>query len=152
MARLEIITKEPNIPIPAWQLWVLRLSLFSIPIAFFCSAVYCFVNHVPNPRSVIPKSVICPITAMTFAFAILMIDRQVQTNSISSKEKRIVLVVGPIIVALIWIIAYSLRNNSQFDPTGDGEPVFPILCFAMACTKWLVHRDKHLTSREEPTN
>ncbi len=133
------------------QLWLFRLAWMSIPIALLCASIYCVVNHVPNPRSVVPKSAITLISALTFALYFLLIDGRMRSSKLNEKERNMTFYIVTVFVSLFWIIAYFIRHNSEFNFTGDGDPVFPILWFLVVCMKWYFEGSKDSSTKEAST-
>jgi hypothetical protein len=126
------------------HLWTFRVFLYSFPIAFLCSAIYCYIHHIPNPRSVVPKSVICLVSAIALGLYINVLDVSLRTTP---KEKRQITIGVLIVVPLVWLVILLVRNNSEFNFTGDGDPIFPILWLFLAIARWSLGHQK---SPKEP--
>ena len=101
------------------RLWLFRIAMYSIPIGFLCSAIYCFVYHVPNPRSVVPKSVILLIEAVTFAMYICQIELSIRGPKAKPNELRFVTAIVPFLALLLWVLVFALRNNPAIAFTGE---------------------------------
>ncbi len=95
----------------------------------------------------VPKSVICLVSAIAFGLYINVLDVSLQTNKATPKEKRQITIGVLIVVPLVWLVILLVRNNSEFNFTGDGDPIFPILWLFLAIVKWSF---RHHSSPKEP--
>lgn len=144
----ESLPIESDFRLSKRQLWLFRISIYSIPICFFCVAVYCLVKNIPNPRSVVPKFVLEFVTAVTFGLYASSWEMILRSSKSASQERRKIFYGGFILVALFWIAILIFRNNTQFNLTGDGEPTFRILWFVMGICHWSICRSKYRNSPE----
>lgn len=119
------------------QTWLYRVLVFSIPISFLCTAIYCQLNHVPNPRSVVPKSIILLMDAAAFAMYFAQFELHILSAYTSGKERRNWYVSTIVVVPVFWIIVIALRGNSQVSFTGDGDPVFPTMLVLFALLRFI---------------
>lgn len=145
---LESLPIGSDFRLSKWQLWLFRIFVYSIPICFFCVAVYCLVKNIPNPRSIVPKYILVFIMGVTFVLYASSGDMILRSRKSTSKERKGVVLGCFILVALFWIAILLLRNNTQFNLTGDGEPTFRFLWFFLGICHWSSCRNKHNCSLE----
>ena len=132
---------EKEFRLKPWQLWVFRIALYSLP-AFLLSVAFYYVWHrVPNPRSVIPKSVILLMGGIALGLMCNRVDRMMGRNKASNREKRMAAIGVPIIALVLWLGMFALRSNSEFKFTGSGGPVFATLWLIVSVLNWSLDRD-----------
>ena len=135
------VVPEKEFHLKPWQLWVFRIALYSLPVFLLSAAFYCVWHGVPNPRSVIPKSVILLMGAIALGLMCNRVDRMMGRNKASNRDKRMAAIGIPIVALVLWLAMFALRNNSEFNFTGDGDPLFPVMWLIMSVLQWSFDRD-----------
>jgi hypothetical protein len=128
---------EPEFRVTIAQVWLFQVLVFSIPLAFLCTAIYCHLNQVPNPRSMVPKSIILLLDATAFILYAAQFELHITNPNTSSKGRRNWYISTIIAVPIFWILVISLRQNSQVSFTGDGDPVFPTMLVIFALLRFI---------------
>ena len=125
-----------------WQWFVFRFFVYCLPVFFFGVAIYCFIKHVPNSHSIVPKSVIALINALGFFLWCSRLDLAVSSPKTNVKEKRLVVIGLPIIVVLIALLMILLSSSRELSMTGDGQPLLPMFWLLMGIFAWVFARER----------
>ena len=135
------LAEEKEFHFKPWQLWVFRIALYSLPAFLLSVAFYCVWHRIPNPRSIVPKSVILLMGGIALGLMCNRVDRMMGRKKASYKDKRMAAIGVPIVALILWLAMFAFRNNSEFNFTGSGDPFFATLWLIFSTMMWALDRD-----------